>query len=223
MSVLADKGYTTGKEINTCTKNGITTYCSPKKHSSQNNGLYPMNSFAYDKEEDTYTCPGREILYTNGSIYKKNNHRVKHYKTKKCKGCEQREFCTKNKSGRIIERSIYQEDLEENAKRVNENPDYYRQRQQITEHQFGTLKRQWGFTYTLMKGKENVLSEVYLCFSVYNLLRSIQILGLDELKRRLRSLAFIFHYCIAQMERDSRLVFLQPKCTIQKEYSLQVA
>ena len=223
MNVLADKGYTTGKEINTCTKNGITTYCSPKKHSSQNNGLYSMSRFNYDKQENTYTCPAGETLYTNGSIYKKNNHRVKHYKTKKCKGCEQRAYCTKNKSGRFIERSIYHEDLEENAKRVNQNPDYYRTRQQITEHQFGTLKRQWGFTYTLMKRKENVLSEVYLCFSVYNLLRSIQILGLDELKKRLRSLVFIFHYYFVQIGGDSGFLFLQSKYPYQKIHPFQVA
>ena len=34
----------------------------------------------------------------------------------------------------------------------NENPDYYRLRQQIAEHMFGTFKRQRAFTYTLMKG-----------------------------------------------------------------------
>jgi hypothetical protein len=42
--------------------------------------------------------------------------------------------------------------LENKAKRVHENPDYDRLRQQVREHQFGTLKRQWGFTYTLMRG-----------------------------------------------------------------------
>ena len=51
--------------------------------------------------------------------------------------------CTTNKRGQIIERSIYQEAIEANKKRVDENPEYYKLRQQITEHQFGTLKRQW--------------------------------------------------------------------------------
>jgi hypothetical protein len=55
-----------------------------------------------------------------------------------------RHLCTTNKNGRFIERGIHQEKLENKAKRVNENPDYYRLRQQVTEHQFGTLKRQWG-------------------------------------------------------------------------------
>jgi hypothetical protein len=97
-------------------------------------------------------------------------------------------LCTTNKNGRFIERGIYQEHLESNAERVNQNPEYYRLRQQITEHQFGTLKRQWGFTHTMVRGKEHVLSEVYLCFSVYNLIRAFSILGPELLKSRLESL-----------------------------------
>ena len=191
MKTLTDKGYTTGAEIARCSANNITTYSSPKEHSSQKNGLYPMQDFAYKAKEDTYTCPAGAILHTNGSVYKKRNHRVKHYKTKACKGCAVRHLCTENKNGRFIERSIYQEELEQNAARVNANPDYYRQRQQITEHQFGTLKRQWGFTHTLVRKKQHVLSEVYLCFSVYNLLRSLQILGKEELQKRLKALCHI--------------------------------
>jgi hypothetical protein len=99
-----------------------------------------------------------------------------------------RHLYTTNKNGRFIERGIHQEELENKAKRVHENPDYYRLRQQVTEPQFGTLKRQWGFTYTLMRGKENVLSEVYLCFSVYNLIRTLNILGPAVLLARLKSL-----------------------------------
>lgn len=187
MNTLTDKGYTTGVHIDTCIKNGITTYSSPKAHSSQNNGLYDMQIFQYDKEADTYTCPAGAVLITNGTIYKKRNHRVKRYYTKGCKGCELRAKCTTNKMGRFIERSIYQEALEENEKRVNENPEYYKLRQQITEHQFGTLKRQWGFTFTLMKGKENVLTEVNLMMMCYNLRRLMSIFEINDLKTRLRS------------------------------------
>lgn len=188
MNCLTDKGYTTGVHIDTCTKNNITTYSSPKAHSSQDNGLYNMNEFVYDTEHDTYTCPANQVLHTNGNICKTRKHRVKRYYTKECNGCEIREKCTKNKKGRFIERSIYQEALEENEKRVNQNPEYYRQRQQITEHQFGTLKRQWGFTYTLMKGKENVLTEVNLMMMCYNLRRIMSILGINDLRHWLNML-----------------------------------
>jgi len=190
MNCITDKGYTTGVHIDTCMKHNIITYSSPKHHSSAHNGLYNMNEFFYDAQNDTYTCPANQVLYTNGKICKKRIHRVKRYYTKACKACAIRDKCTRNKMGRFIERSIYQDALEENEKRVQSNPDYYRQRQQITEHQFGTLKRQWGFTYTLMRGKENVLSEVNILMSCYNLHRLMSILGLATLKSYLKELWF---------------------------------
>lgn len=194
--VITDKGYTTGKQIHICTENNITTYSSPKANSSQHNGLFDMEIFKYNKEEDSYTCPNNKTLKTNGTVYNKRNHKVKHYKNRQaCKDCPIREQCTKNKNGRYIERSIYQEDLEENAKRVESNPYYYQMRQQIIEHQFGTLKRQWGFTYTLMKGKENVLTEVNIMMIIYNLRRSMSILGIEVLKNKLKELVIsIFKY-----------------------------
>ena len=193
MDVIADKGYATGKHIDKCDKNNITTYVSPKDHASNDNGLYAMEEFKYDTENDTYTCPNHEVLETNGTVYDKGNQKVKHYKNRKaCKECPIREKCTKAKNGKVIERSIYQEALEENKKRVLANPEYYRKRQQVTEHQFGTLKRQWGFTHTLMRGKENVLSEVNLMMICYNLLRLKQIFGVETLKNRLKNLCTYF-------------------------------
>ena len=209
MNTLTDKGYTTGAEIARCSENNITTYSSPKEHSSQKNGLYDMQDFVYDPQQDMYTCPAGNIMHTNGSIYKKRNHRVKHYKTKACKGCAVRHLCTQNKNGRFIERGIHQEELEQNAARVEANPEYYRQRQQITEHQFGTLKRQWGFTHTLVRKKEHVLSEVYICFSVYNLLRSIQIIGKKELQKRLKALYLDLYLKIGHLEAVLRVCFFQ--------------
>jgi hypothetical protein len=50
MNTLTDKGYTTGVQIDTCTKN-ITTYSSPKAHSSQKNGLFDMQIFVYNKKK----------------------------------------------------------------------------------------------------------------------------------------------------------------------------
>ena len=46
MDVIADKGYTTGKHIDICDKNNITTYVSPKEHSSNKNGsVWSMEEF----------------------------------------------------------------------------------------------------------------------------------------------------------------------------------
>lgn len=157
-----------------------------------------MDNFEYDKEVDTYTCPAGEVLTTNGHWYNKklNNGRqsyqVKHYKTKACKACALRDKCTQNKLGRIIERTEYAEYVERNNTRVNANPDYYRQRQQIIEHQFGTLKRHRHFDYTLMRRKEHVLTEVYILFTLYNLSRVVSIQSPKGLIRLLKGLKKLF-------------------------------
>ncbi len=195
VNVLADKGYHSGREFKACEELDATTYVSPKQSSSvKKNPDFAMESFSYDENEDTYTCPAGEVLTTNGRWYNKKlkngrkSYLVKHYKTKACNGCALRKECTSNKLGRIIERSEYQEYITRNNDRVQENPEYYRQRQQLIEHQFGTLKRQWHFEYTLLKGKEKVLSEVYLIFTIYNLRRSLSILGYNGLMERIKAI-----------------------------------
>ena len=194
ITAIADKGYNTGEQLQACRDNDITTYVSPKQSNTQHLNCIQTNQFKYNARSDTYTCPANEILVTNGSYYKKGNYRMKQYKTRACSCCTIKNQCTRNKTGRLIERNEYQEVIEENRDRVLADPDYYRTRQQIIEHQFGTMERQWGFTHTLMKGKKAVLSEVYLLFMIYNLRRSASILGLEGLKKRIKALfALIFH------------------------------
>ena len=137
-------------------------------------------------------------MHTNGKWYNKTlkngrkSYQVKHYKTKACQGCDLRTQCTSNKHGRVIERTEYQQYVTRNNDRVNQNPDYYRQRQQIIEHQFGTLKRHWHFDYTLTKGKEKVLGEVYLIFTAYNLRRLMSIFDFETLMSKIKAHLHLF-------------------------------
>jgi len=112
---------------------------------------------------------------------------MKQYKTKVCATCFIKENCTENKNGRYIERTEYQPYINENNNNVNTNKDYYRTRQQIIEHQFGTIKRQWHFDYLLLKGKQKVLAEVSIVFTAYNLRRCVSILSFDGLMSKLKA------------------------------------
>ena len=194
INILADKGYHSGRELKACEALNAKTYVAPKESSSvKQNPAYAMESFRYNPRSDTYTCPAGASMLTNGRWYNKKlkngrkSYEVKHYKTRACKGCKLREECTSNKMGRIIERTEYAEYVASNNNRVNKNPDYYRQRQQIIEHQFGTLKRHQHFDYTLMKGKDKVLGEVFVAFTMYNLRRSVSILGFSGIMRRIKA------------------------------------
>jgi hypothetical protein len=95
-------------------------------------------------------------------------------------------LCTDRTYGRNIDRSEYQDAVEDNNLRVDRQADLYRQRQAIVEHPFGTIKRGWGYSYTLLRGLRKVNGEMALIFLCYNLRRSLSILGFAPLVEQLR-------------------------------------
>ncbi|MDO9339495.1 MAG: hypothetical protein Q7T72_03100, partial [Bacteroidales bacterium] len=63
----------------------------------------------------------------------------------------------------------------------------------IVEHPFGTMKRQWGFSYILTKkGISRAGADVGFMFIAYNLRRIVNILTGDQLREYLRILVSLF-------------------------------
>lgn len=193
-TALVDKGYHNGKQIEICKQANITTIVAqPEQGKSNENGTttaYLVSQFKYDKITDTYTCPQGEILKTTGSWHKKSSRKehyeFKKYRTPKCKECAVKHLCTSRSGGREIDRSQYADAVEENNKRYGENSQLYRKRQEINEHIFGTIKRQWGYNHTNLTGLEKVNGEHSLIMLVYNIKRSINILGVPDLIAKLK-------------------------------------
>ena len=161
------------------------------------NENYNFDKFIYNSSSDTYTCPQQQILTTNGSWYQKSKQRyiyfVKHYKTNVCSSCPALALCTKNKKGRLLERSEYQPYIEQNKKNIEANPSTYKKRQAIVEHPYGIIKRQWGFYYiTTKKGIKRASADVGLMFMAYSMHRLINILGKNKLQKFFQELALLF-------------------------------
>lgn len=198
LTALADKGYFNGEQLDSCKQDNIITYV-PQQGNQQHSGIpakgYRGEDFLYDKNIDSYTCPEGHTLSTNGKWYVKDRIRkggkyatlVKHYKTEWCLNCPVRHLCTANKMGRMMERSQYAEAVEENLKRVKEHKEVYLRRQQIVEHPFGTIKRWWGYTYTLMKGLTKVGADMGLVYLCYNLKRVMNILTPKKMIKKLQA------------------------------------
>ena len=195
LTVLVDKGYHNGREITQCKAENITTIVAhPELGISNENGTtkdYLVANFIYDKESDSYTCPQNQTLKTTGKWHKKTRERdsyeFKKYRTPACKTCPVKDLCTSRKGGREIDRSQYADAVEENNKRYQENQQLYRKRQEINEHIFGTIKRKWGYSYTDLVGLEKVNGEHSLIMLVYNIKRSINILGVPDLIAKLQA------------------------------------
>ncbi|WP_439881002.1 IS1182 family transposase [Pontibacter sp. MBLB2868] len=187
-TALFDKGYYAGSELETAQGLGITALVAvPAPASNAPDPAYNVEHFAYDHTSDTYTCPEGHTLTTNGHVYTKHLSRAHptsfhQYRTKACKTCAARARCTTARNGKLIERNTYTPVFERNRRNIAAQPDLYKRRQAIVEHPFGTLKRQWGYSYVLTKqGMERASADVGLMLVAYNLRRIFNIVGLERL------------------------------------------
>jgi hypothetical protein len=209
-TVLYDKGFHTGSELKIAQDLGIETIVAiPSLPSTSQAPNHDYNSeyFIYNNEADTYTCPLGEVLRTNGTLYKEYDKRgnlmvFKQYRTRSCKTCLSHSQCTRSKKERILSRTTFAEYYERNRKNNKEKEHIYKRRQAIVEHPYGTIKRQWGFSYILTKkGMGRASSDVGFMFIAYNLRRIGNILTRDQLKEYLRILLLLF-LSISDLIRD---------------------
>ena len=223
LTVLADKGYHNGRQIQQCHQDNIQTIVAPNeivnsnKHGTTED--YLVTKFTYHPESDSYTCPQGKTLTTKGTWHKKtrerDHHLFKKYRTPDCKGCPVKHLCTGRKDGgREIERSEYAEAVEANLKNLQENTALYKRRQMIIEHIFGTVKRKWGYGYTDLRGLEKVNGEFALIMTVYNLRRTINILGMPDLLEKLRK----WEPDYQKVSLPSKSTFLKPPKDLWKDF-----
>jgi transposase len=198
LTALADKGYFNAEQLQRCWEDHVLTYVPPTYNRAKEaiplKG-YHLEDFRYHPKADAYTCPEGHTLTTNGHWYQKvytrsektkSYSRFKHYKTDKCLTCPAFHLCTVHQTGRVIERSEYAEAVEQNNKRLKEHKELYLRRQQIVEHPFGTIKRWWGYSYTLLKGLKKVGADFGLVYLCYNLKRVMNILSVKTLMKKLQ-------------------------------------
>lgn len=229
-TALYDKGYHTGSEMKIAHELNITSLVAvPDVASNAPDPLYNIANFSYDEQTNTYTCPEGNVLSTNGTWYAKNrgkyraNVRVQQYKTPACKNCPKGSLCSKSAkdNGRVLERSEYAKYLENNKNNIEKDKELYKKRQSIVEHPYGTIKRQWGFSYILTKkGKDRASSDVGFMFIAYNLRRLMNIIDTEMLKKYLRMLV-LFFFQIFDLIRLQKLKYKEPKF-LQKLISINL-
>lgn len=183
LNVVADKGYSSAREVEACDEANITAYV-PKPETSANKalGLFTKNDFAFVSERDVYICPaGKELTFRHAATEKGRD--VRYYKTNECRNCAIRQQCTRNSESRRISRTANEHVLERMNLRVAANPELMRRRKAIVEHPFGTIKRWMNQSYFLMRGLENVRTEFSLSAFAYNLKRVLNIMSVPDLIR----------------------------------------
>jgi len=205
LDITADKGYYNETQIAQCEQENIACYI-PEPEKSQNKalGLYTDRDFQYDATNDCYLCPASERL-TKRSEMIKGKKQTGVYATSACKGCSLRSQCTRSKQGRRIYRWVNKRVIEEMRKRMVDYPEKARQRKEIVEHPFGTLKHGMNHGYFLLRGIQKVEAEVSMSVLVYNMKRVLNIMGVATLIAALRAmsrsiLSFFVHLVIPRIQ-----------------------
>jgi transposase len=197
-TALYDKGYHTGTEFYIADQLGIEVMVAVPaipRSSEAPNPAYNVEHFIYNEEENTFTCPHGEVLRTNGTWHTaKSGNKFQQFKTAACKNCSVRTQCTKSvKNGKVVQRGQHARIIHANKQRVEDHKTTYRRRQAIVEHPYGTIKRQWGFSYILTKKTiARAEADVGFIMTAYNLRRLISILGIQPLIAVFRAFLLLF-------------------------------
>ncbi len=186
LDAVADRGYFNSEEILACAQAGITvTLPKPMTSGAKAEGRFGKQDFVYQPAADVYRCPAGKTLkyyYTNVE----NGLRLRRYWTNACPSCPIKRQCTPAKLRRIT-RWEHEHVLEAVQRRLDENPKAMRQRREMVEHPFGTIKARMGATHFLMKTLPRVAGEMALHVLAYNLTRVINIVGSRSLIAAIRA------------------------------------
>ena len=176
LQVLADRGYYTSEEIQSCEQNDITALV-PKSLTSNNRakGQFDRADFIYVAEDDEYQCPAGERLiyrFTRTEAGKK----IRRYWTSSCPRCPIKAQCT-TADYRRVSRWEHEDVLERAQANLDRYPEAMKVRRETVEHPFGTLKHWMGATHFLTKTTRCVSTEMSLHVLAYNMKRAINLIG----------------------------------------------
>ena len=181
IEAVADKGYYKGEDMQACEDVGIEAYIArPQRGSAVRDGLFQKEEFRYDPTSDTYRCPGGQQLYPLYRCGKGDHTTVQYCNRDACRGCELKPQCTANtyrRVGRWTDEAV----LDRMEARLAARPAILKQRREIAEHPFGSIKQWMNQGTFLLRGLEKVRAEFSLTALAYNFIRVVNMVGVATL------------------------------------------
>lgn len=176
----ADKGYDFSEVHHGLEQEQIKGYIAPAELSEAEKLI--ETEFTYDKETDTFTCPGGKLLHFSHIERDSETTIRKIYaaKTKDCKLCPHRAGCFSSKmKHRKIKVALFHESAKRNRQRAL-TPEYsriQRLRRIWCEGTFGILKSQQAMATTYKRGLVNILEQGLLSAAALNIKRMVMALA----------------------------------------------
>jgi transposase len=163
VTVFADRGYYSGKELKACEDNDIVAY------------VPTTATFKYIAEDDEYECPAGERAIYRGT-YPQQNLAMRRYFSSACRHCPIKARCTTSVYRRI-NRWVHQDILDRAEARLASRPEAMLIRRAVVEHPYGTIKQWAGSAHFLTKTLPKVSTEMSLQVLAYNMKRVINLIG----------------------------------------------
>jgi hypothetical protein len=182
ITVLADKGYYSGEDIAACEGDGVTCLVAKRKPGgSVKSKGFSRGNFIYDKNKDIYTCPAGNPMKLMRVGKKNGGKEYRIYANyEACGKCPEKSECTKY-AYREMWRLPCQDTVDEVDERTRKNKELYRERGEIIEHVFGTVKSVWGYRQYLCRTVPKVTAETALAYLAYNMRRVVNIFKKSKL------------------------------------------
>lgn len=167
--LTADSAYGTGKFLAWLIGKDITPHVTVRDLSKRKDGTFSRADFTYDKDEDSYTCPGGKTLKTTGRIHSDNTYRYL-ASTLDCSKCPLKQKCCPNMLARRIPRDV-NEAARDVARSFVDTPEFERssdERKKV-EMRFAHLKTHHRFERMRLRGLSGARDEFHLAAIVQNL------------------------------------------------------
>jgi len=176
-SLGADKGYSAGEFIDALIKEKIQPHIPMMDYRSQNDrGIYSIEAFRFDPEENRFLCPEGKTLGYWG-IHKSNRQHVYRAKKKDCAVCPRKMECTRDRA-RSVSYHIYEESIQR-ARQLNQTRGYrvsQRMRKRI-EELFGEAKEWMGLRRAKFRRWEFIGEQVLMTATAQNIKRMVKLLS----------------------------------------------
>ena len=134
---------------------------------------YHKDHFAYDEEQDVYTCPAGQTLRYEYTAGRKGDDTpsIRVYRCRDCADCSHKEDCTRDVNGRRIRIRAADQLLKQNRRKLllESSRDIMKRRAAIVEPVFAILREHHGLRRFLRRGLKNVCAEWHLLCAAYNL------------------------------------------------------
>ena len=184
LTMLADKGYYNGSDLEKCEKQDIIAIVPKQDPPKKSDDSFSAKDFKYDENSNYYTCPMGKII---PCISDEKTKKPMYANKEACRNCPEKSKCTTNKRGyKQIIHSEYFDVMRRADKLFSANKADFKLRQQVIEHIFGTVKHYLGVPQVYLRTKKKVHGEVSLLFLAYNIKRVSNILGFSGLMAKLK-------------------------------------